>query len=72
MGGNSVLGCRANVRGIAGVLARLAGRPMFVSRMDQAGEELQRHYTDYDADFGPFFPELCKFASAERAMRGFE
>ena len=68
---NNVLVSYANVSGIDKVLARMAERTRFISHMDQAGEELQHHYTDYDADFGLFFPELCKFASAERAIRGF-
>lgn len=51
----------AEVAGIGQALKGLSRRAAFESGMETAGEELLRHYSDYNEEFSHFFPELLRY-----------
>ncbi|GIT53838.1 MAG: ACP phosphodiesterase [Pseudomonadota bacterium] len=58
MAGNQVLPSYASISGIGTVLAQMAGRARFESKMEYGSRELRRCYSSYRKDFQEFFPEL--------------
>lgn len=53
----------ADLAGIGRALQGLSRRASPGSGMDTAVHELARHYTDYEADFREFFPQLQAYAA---------
>ncbi|HCW07729.1 MAG TPA: DUF479 domain-containing protein [Cytophagales bacterium] len=53
----------SKIEGIHRALSGMAHRAKFDSKMEEASEELQKNYTDFEGDFFSFFPELKKFAT---------
>lgn len=58
----------AELSGIGQALTGISRRASFASGMETAGEELQRNYTLYAAEFERFFPELMAYV-AETKLR---
>lgn len=56
----------SNFEGINSTLRGMSRRARFDSKMEQAGEDLQRDYDLYKNEFDLFFPELKQFAESER------
>ena len=54
----------ASLEGIGRALNGLSQRALPGSGMETAGEELQRNYTAYEADFREFFPELQELVAS--------
>jgi len=59
---NQVLASYATISGIGKVLAQMAARARFESRMECGGRELGRCYSGYRKDFQEFFPDLRRHA----------
>jgi acyl carrier protein phosphodiesterase len=54
----------ASINGISEALGGMSRRTAFDSRMDEAVEELQRFYPEFQSEFRAFFPELVQHAQA--------
>jgi acyl carrier protein phosphodiesterase len=52
----------SKIEGIHRALSGMSRRTKFNSRMDEASEDLKTHYSDFEAEFFSFFPELRQFA----------
>ncbi|MBI1767683.1 MAG: DUF479 domain-containing protein [Bacteroidetes bacterium] len=52
----------AQIDGIHRALSGMARRTRFVSKMEEASEDLKNHYSDFEKEFFAFFPDLQKFA----------
>ena len=50
------------INGIRRALSGMARRTSFDSKMEQATQELEAHYTDFEQEFHLFFPDLKKFS----------
>jgi acyl carrier protein phosphodiesterase len=59
--GNWLVGY-ADILGIHAALSGMAGRTPYVSKMDEASEDLREHYEKFKNEFERFFPELKSFA----------
>lgn len=51
----------AQVEGIQRALTGMARRSPYDSKMDESVNDLRQHYTEFNTEFGLFFPELVKF-----------
>ncbi|CAN5662367.1 acyl carrier protein phosphodiesterase [soil metagenome] len=58
----------ATVDGIGRALTGLSGRVKYDNRMDEAVRDLQENYTELEADFKIFFPELVKGVAERLAL----
>lgn len=52
----------AQISGIQRTLSGMASRTPYESKMDEATEDLRKHYDEFRNEFHLFFPELKKFA----------
>ena len=52
----------AQISGIQRTLSGMASRTPYESKMDEATEDLRKHYDEFKDEFHGFFPELKKFA----------
>ncbi|HTH54425.1 MAG TPA: ACP phosphodiesterase [Cyclobacteriaceae bacterium] len=52
----------SKIEGIHRALNGMSRRTKFVSKMDEASEDLKNHYSDFENEFFSFFPDLEKFA----------
>jgi acyl carrier protein phosphodiesterase len=52
----------AQVEGIRRALSGMARRATFVSKMEQATEDLTLYYEDFQKEFDQFFPELKRYS----------
>ena len=50
------------LEGVHRTLSGMASRTPYVSKMEQASEDLRKHYDEFKDEFERFFPELKKFA----------
>jgi len=51
-----------DIEGIDKALTGMSRRTKFESHMDEAVDDLKRHYKEFDSEFCHFFPEAKKFA----------
>ncbi|MEO8086551.1 MAG: acyl carrier protein phosphodiesterase [Bacteroidota bacterium] len=58
----------ATVDGIGRALTGLSGRVKYDNRMDEAVQDLQENYTELEADFKTFFPELVNGVAERLAL----
>ncbi|WP_181306283.1 ACP phosphodiesterase [Rufibacter sp. XAAS-G3-1] len=58
----------AQISGISRALTGLSRRTPFESGMENAGEELERHYPFYLHEFEQFFPELQAYVAEQIAL----
>ena len=58
----------AQVEGIRRALSGMARRASFVSKMEEATEDLTLSYPDFQQDFEEFFPELKKYSDEWLAL----
>lgn len=52
----------AKIEGIHRALSGMSRRTKFESRMDEASVDLKNNYSDFEAEFLSFFPELRRFS----------
>jgi acyl carrier protein phosphodiesterase len=57
----------AQIEGVGSALKGLSRRTKFESNMENATAELRENYSDYEAEFNRFFPELVEFSSKKLA-----
>ena len=56
----------SHVEGIDRSLKGLSRRTPYKSRMDEAAEDLLKHYDQFESDFNLFFPEIIAFLEEEK------
>ena len=54
----------SRVEGVARALSGMAGRTPYVSKMEEAGDDLIKYYGDFENEFSLFFPELSKYCQS--------
>lgn len=57
----------ANTEGIHRALSGMASRTPYLSKMEEATEDLIQDYADYEAEFKTFFPTLSEFCQLKNA-----
>lgn len=55
----------SKIEGIKRVLQGMSQRASFVSNMEQATDELEKHYYDFEKEFNAFFPDIQSYISEE-------
>lgn len=60
-----ILFAYTKIEGIEQVMQGMSRRAHFISGMETATEELQRHYSDFETEFRAFFPDLQSFVKAQ-------
>ena len=59
--GNWLVGYK-DIIGIHAALTGMSSRTPYVSKMDEASQDLREHYENFKREFEQFFPELKTFA----------
>ena len=60
-----ILFAYTKIEGIEQVMQGMSRRAHFISGMETATEELQKHYHDFETEFRAFFPELQSYVKAQ-------